>query len=118
MQQAQQAQQAENIARLQEQLNASLKAVDEQKATAQKLEQVNSVKGLGFRLYPKYRAGKREQHFSPSRPNCAKVDLMHTGTPDFRFQPVLSHGMLFRSFCTLRVSYHPIVIQAAYRSQA
>ena len=43
MQQAQQAQQAEqaaNIKRLQEQLDASLKAVDEQKAAAQKLEQV------------------------------------------------------------------------------
>ena len=39
-QQAQQAEQAANIKRLQEQLDASLKAVDEQKAAAQKLEQV------------------------------------------------------------------------------
>lgn len=39
-QSAQQAEQAANIARLQEQLNASMKAIDEQKAAAQKLEQV------------------------------------------------------------------------------
>lgn len=36
----QQAQQAEDIARLQEQLDASQKALDHQKAAAQKLEQV------------------------------------------------------------------------------
>lgn len=39
-QQAQQAQQAQDMTRLREQLNASQKAVDEQKAAAQKLEQV------------------------------------------------------------------------------
>lgn len=36
----QQAQQAQDIARLQEQLDASQKALDQQKAAAQKLEQV------------------------------------------------------------------------------
>ncbi len=39
----QQAQRAQDITRLQEQLDASQKALDEQKATAQKLEQVKEL---------------------------------------------------------------------------